>query len=76
MRRPTVVLFWIEVAVGAAACGLFLVSLVWRDWIELLTGAEPDGGGGAVEWSTVAALLATSLACSALARRGRRALTS
>jgi hypothetical protein len=60
--------FWLESTL-AAACGLLaVVTLFWRDWIEALTGFDPDHHNGSVEWAIVAALAAVGLAAAALAR--------
>jgi hypothetical protein len=51
-------LFWIEVAL-AAFCGcLAVLTIVWTDWIEALTGYDPDRHDGSVEWLIVIALFA------------------
>jgi len=67
--------FWGEVVLAAASGCLFVLTLVWKDWLEAL-GWEPDGGNGAVEWLIAAALLAAAFVLGALARREwRRAAT-
>jgi hypothetical protein len=61
-------LFWLEAAL-AAACGILaLVTLITRDWIEALTGFDPDQHNGSVEWAIVVAL---ALACVLLAFAAR-----
>jgi hypothetical protein len=46
-----------------------VVTLVWRDWMEMLTGVDPDGHSGSVEWLVVAALTSATVGLSLLARR-------
>ena len=66
--------FWAE-AVAAAAVGILaLLTLLWPDWIEALTGIDPDHSSGLLEWTLAAGLAAASFGLSLLARReGRRA---
>lgn len=69
--------FWAEVTVAACTSGLFLVSLVWRDWIEALFGVDPDHHNGSIEWLIVAATLVTAAFFFTAARRDwRRAVVS
>lgn len=42
--------FWIEVALAAVAVVLTVTTAIVPDWIERLTGAHPDSGGGELEW--------------------------
>jgi disulfide bond formation protein DsbB len=65
-RRTTK--FWIESLLAAASGLLFVVTLIWRDWIELWFHIDPDQGSGALEWSIVGALLALCLVTATLAR--------
>ncbi|MFG3228521.1 hypothetical protein ACGF07_27600 [Kitasatospora sp. NPDC048194] len=60
--------FWLETALGSLSGLLFLLTLVWPEWIETLLGLDPDAGSGAAEWLVVA-LLATATAACALAAR-------
>ncbi len=66
----------IEVGIAAILGAATIVTAVWPDWIEGLSGFDPDGGNGTVEWLIVAALAVATLAVSALARRDLRVLRS
>lgn len=66
-RYPTS--FRIEATLAAATGLAGLVTVVWRDWIEVTTGWDPDRHDGSLEWGIVAVLLLVSLSLAALARR-------
>ena len=59
--------FWLEVALAGIAAILFVLTLVWHDWIEAF-GIEPDGGNGSLEWVVVGVFAVAALVCAALAR--------
>jgi hypothetical protein len=67
--------FWPEAGLAVASAILALVTLFWKDWIEIAFGVDPDGGSGALEWSIVVGLFVLAVASGALARaellRGR-----
>lgn len=69
MKQPLRLRFWLETVTAAVTGILFVVTLLWENWIELVFGVEPDGGSGALEWLIVAVLLAATLALTGLARR-------
>jgi hypothetical protein len=60
--------FRIETALGILTSVLFLLTLVTREWIEALTGWDPDHGNGSLEWVIVAVLLVVSVALFMQAR--------
>jgi len=47
---------------------LTVVTLVWREWIEIIFGVEPDRGSGVLEWGIVIALAAATALFGLLAR--------
>jgi len=61
--------FWVETIFASLAFALGLLTLVTREWIEELTGTDPDGGNGSLEWFIVAACGVVALVAAALARR-------
>ena len=68
MRRMLASRFWIEGALTAVSAFLFLLTLLWRDWIEAVTGYSPDHHNGSAEWLIVAVLLVATLLFGLLAR--------
>lgn len=59
--------FWLEVGMASITGILFLVTLVWKDWIEVVFGAEPDAGNGMLEWLIVGILLVVTIALFSMA---------
>ncbi|WP_246102326.1 ABC transporter permease [Streptomyces piniterrae] len=57
-----------EIALGTLSGLLFLVTLIWHDWIELIFGVEPDAGSGALEWLIVAVTALVTVLCALGAR--------
>ncbi|HEY2196001.1 MAG TPA: hypothetical protein VGH76_27410 [Actinomycetospora sp.] len=74
MRRRLHQRYRLEVVATVIAAVLALVTLVWADWIELLTGLDPDGGNGELEWLLAAAFAVVAVVCGVLARRDHRRL--
>ena len=72
MRDYRIILARIEVALAALTAALGIVTIFWRDWIEILTGWDPDHHSGVAEAGLILALFATSITCAVLARRTYR----
>ena len=60
--------FWLEVVLAAASVVLLIVTLFWRDWIEIVFRVDPDHGNGSFEWLLVGVLAVAAITCSILAR--------
>ena len=60
--------FWVETGLAGAGALLLVVTVIWRDWLEIVYGVDPDGGSGAMEWLIVVIAAAGSTLFSALAR--------
>jgi len=73
MCRRLKVRLSVEVLLGLASLTLGFLTAINREWIEGLTGLEPDAGSGALEWGIVFALALAAIVFGALAvRDGRR----
>ena len=64
-------LYKIETALAAVSGVLGVVTLFWRDWLEV-TGWDPDHHNGSAEWIIAVALIAAAIALGAMARREHR----
>jgi len=60
--------FWLETVIAIVASILFVITLVWHDWIEIIFKVDPDHGNGLLEWSIVGALLVVTIVLFILAR--------
>ena len=67
MRKNIRSLFWLEGAVGAVAGLLALITPIFPDWIEFLSGWDPDQHDGSVERMIVVGLFVVAVAMFALA---------
>lgn len=63
---------WLETAL-ASLCGFLAVLTVFnRQWIEALTGFDPDRHNGSLEWAVVVGLSLLSVAFAKAARAEQR----
>ena len=60
--------FWLELGLAGFSAFLLLLTLVTREWIELLFRVDPDHGSGSLEWLVVVAALVATVTFSVLAR--------
>ena len=59
--------FYPEAILGILSGVLFVVTLINREWIELVFRVDPDQGSGTLEWLVVGGLLVVTLALISLA---------
>ena len=62
----------IEVVLAGAFAALAVLTALWPQWIEELTGLEPDAGSGLVEWAIVVVLAVLAATATVLARSNLR----
>jgi hypothetical protein len=68
MKSTVRVRFWLEATLASVSGSLGVMTVFWRDWIEALTGFDPDRHTGSVEWAIVAALLLLGVSVGIAAR--------
>jgi hypothetical protein len=64
----------LETGIALLSGALGLLTVFWHDWIEGLTGWDPDHHNGSVEWLIVVVLLAVAVVMGLAARRDWRQL--
>lgn len=71
--------FWLETGMAIVTSILFVITLVQRNWIEIVSGVDPDNGNGSLEWLIVGVLLVVTIMLFTLAsyewRRARTAIS-
>jgi hypothetical protein len=60
--------FWLEVVLAIATAALAVITLISREWIEVVFQVDPDRGSGLLEWAIVVALAVATVAFGLLAR--------
>jgi hypothetical protein len=69
--------FWIESVLAAASLVFALLTLLWKDWIELVFRVDPDHHSGSLEMGIVLAAIAITVIFAILARvEWRRAVSA
>jgi hypothetical protein len=66
--------FRVEAGLSDASVALFVLTLAFPEWIEALTGLEPDAGSGSLELAIAGAFLLLAITSGLLARRDHRRL--
>lgn len=67
--KPSRLRVGLETATALFAGTLGFLTIFWHDWIEILTGWDPDHHNGNAEWLIVAILLAVAVILGAAAHR-------
>lgn len=74
MRSNVRLRFWVEAGFATLSGFLAILTLFTRDWVEALTGFDPDNHNGSFEWVIVAVLLLVCILFSVTARADWRRL--
>lgn len=74
MKRNVRIRFWVEAALATFSGVFFLLTLLWKDWIEIVFGVDPDHHSGSLEWLIVSVALLATIAFAVLARLDWRRL--
>lgn len=69
MKSNVRIRFWVEAGLASLSGLLAILTLLWQDWLEALTGFEPDARSGSFEWAIVGSMVVASVVL-ALAARG------
>jgi hypothetical protein len=67
MRRNFRRLFWVEIGLAAITGLLAVITPIFPDWIEFVSGWDPDQHDGSVEWLIVVGLFVVTILMVALA---------
>jgi hypothetical protein len=69
MMRRLSLTFWVETALATLAAVIALLTVVWGDWVEAVSGFSPDHHDGSFELQLVLASALVAVTFSLLARR-------
>jgi uncharacterized membrane protein len=68
MQRNVRPIFWVEAGLAAITGVLAIITPFFPDWIEAVSGWDPDQHDGSVEWMIVIGLFVITVALIAAAR--------
>ena len=69
--------FWAELGLGLASTVFAVLTLAWKDWVEIVFKVDPDHHSGSLEWFIVAVAVAITVITFAAARiEWRKAATA
>lgn len=60
--------FWVETALAVASSVGLVLTLVWKDWIEIVFRVDPDNHSGSLESLIVVLFAMITIASGILAR--------
>jgi undecaprenyl pyrophosphate phosphatase UppP len=60
--------FWVESILASITGAIAVVTLFWRQWIEVVFGVDPDRGNGSAEWLVVIILMIVTIGLALSAR--------
>lgn len=60
--------FWVEIALASLTAGIAILTTIWPNWFEALSGSDPDNGDGSFEWVITLSLALTAVAMAVIAR--------
>jgi hypothetical protein len=68
MKHRVRIRFLAQIALAIAAGASFVLTLVWRDWIEVMLRISPDEHDGSLEFVVSSVLLTATVALAVSAR--------
>lgn len=74
--KPLKIRAALETIIALFAGVLGVTTIFWHDWIEALTGWDPDHHSGSAEWFIVVALVTAAAIAGLFARRHWRLLSA
>ncbi|HVB63436.1 MAG TPA: hypothetical protein VNE17_01810 [Nitrolancea sp.] len=60
--------FWVEAGFAGLSFIFAILTLVWKDWIEIVFRIDPDRHSGSLEWLIAAGALAIAIGIGVAAR--------
>jgi hypothetical protein len=67
----------VELGLGLASTLFAILTLAWKDWVEIVFKVDPDHHSGSLEWTIVAVAVAVTVIAVAAARfEWRKAATA